>query len=299
VAIALLLSACWLTSSLDPLRAPEGDAGGGPGDAADERPPVDTGLDTSEGGDGGGEPPEAGPEGDGGCVVASYVASVLADTPVAYYRLDDTTGTTARDVTKHGYDGTYEGGVTLGVPGVLTDDTAAAFDGTSGIVRVGPNPSFDGKAPFSLEAWIRPAALSAGFRGVVSNETTTTTTNRGGFLMYVEATPDASAGFERWGANVSNPTVAVPSLQVGAWVHLVGTFDGKVIGFYLNGAPVDSYSGAPVSIPQPYTFVIGALFSGAQPTFFDGAIDEVAVYDHALAPRCVLAHYHLGTKQPP
>ena len=42
-----------------------------------------------------------------------YVGSVLTDRPAAYWRLDDTSGTTAADFSGNGLNGTYAGGVTL------------------------------------------------------------------------------------------------------------------------------------------------------------------------------------------
>ena len=51
------------------------------------------------------------------------------DAPAGYWRLDETSGTTAAD-TIGGNAGTYSGGVTLGIPGAVAGDTAASFDGT-------------------------------------------------------------------------------------------------------------------------------------------------------------------------
>src|SRR2546430_6231874 len=52
----------------------------------------------------------------------SYRASVLADHPVAYWRLDEETGTVMVDASRNGNDGAYAGAVTLGQPGALASD---------------------------------------------------------------------------------------------------------------------------------------------------------------------------------
>src|SRR5262245_55709309 len=59
---------------------------------------------------------------------ASYPATVLADGPVAYYRLEETSGTTgtpAADSSGNGRDGTYNfstgGSPHLGLPGITTN----------------------------------------------------------------------------------------------------------------------------------------------------------------------------------
>lgn len=61
----------------------------------------------------------------------TYRAAVLADQPVAYWRLDDT-DMIARDQLGTNA-GTYSGGCTLSVPGAITSDsdTAVGFDGTT------------------------------------------------------------------------------------------------------------------------------------------------------------------------
>ena len=60
-----------------------------------------------------------------------YRAAVLADSPLAYWRLGETSGTVAHDETGNGHDGTYVGGVTLGQPGALTGDANTAVSSTA------------------------------------------------------------------------------------------------------------------------------------------------------------------------
>src|SRR5439155_8905956 len=79
--------------------------------------------------------------------------SVLADRPVAYYPLDEPTGsTTVRDVSVQA--GTASGGIISGVAGVFSMETAMQFDGISGAVSL--PTAFD--APFqnhdfTVETW--------------------------------------------------------------------------------------------------------------------------------------------------
>lgn len=292
LALACIAPACWLTSSFDAL-VDAGAAGlsdAGAETTADVRadgPSVDAGADAPE-------------QTDAGCLASDYVSSVLADQPLAYWRLDEDAGTTAVDSTGH-YVGTYRNGVTLGVPGILPDDTAASFDGDGGYVDVGKNLAFLYTAPFSVEAWIRPTRIDGAFRGVLSNESTSIS-QRFGYLLYVERDADGGvlSGFERWNGGSSNPTVAVNEVAQGSWTHLVGTFasNGHEI-LYVNGSQANAYTGPPIQITTTGSFVIAALNSAATPTFFAGSIDEVAVYDHPLSQRCVLAHYDLALGKPP
>jgi hypothetical protein len=296
LALAGTAPACWLTSSFDALvdgGAPVV-AEAGTEAASDARFDGVTADAPSDVG-----PLDAAAPTDAGCLANDYVSSVLADQPLAYWRLDEDGGTTAHDST-HNFDGIYRNGVTLGVAGILPGDTAALFDGDGGYVYVGAHLAFLGTTPFSVEAWIRPTRIDGAFRGVLSNESPSIS-QRFGYLLYVEQAPDAAvlSGFERWNGGMSNPTVVVNDVTVGAWTHLVGTFDGTNETFYVNGSAVSFNDGKPITITTTGDFVLAALNSAATPSFFAGTVDEVAVYDHALSPTCILAHYDLALGKGP
>jgi hypothetical protein len=88
----------------------------------------------------------------------SYQSIILADNPVAYWPLDETSGTVAHDLSGNGYNGTYEGTYTLGsiplvagVPSVLMGG-----HGTDSLVNVGDIPALiDRPASWSLECWFK------------------------------------------------------------------------------------------------------------------------------------------------
>ncbi len=91
-------------------------------------------------------------------------ASVVADQPLAYWRLDDTNTTTliARDYVG-GYDGTYDPSVTLGQPSGIPGDSdfSATFNASGGVI-VPYTPDLNPYTTFSLEAWARIDPNGAG-----------------------------------------------------------------------------------------------------------------------------------------
>src|SRR5262245_27545850 len=85
----------------------------------------------------------------------AYGQDVLADGPIAYWHLDETSGTVAKDITDHGHDCTYQKNAKLGVPGVVNG--SIDLDGKGAHVACGDAPfDFAGTTPFSIEVWIRP-----------------------------------------------------------------------------------------------------------------------------------------------
>ncbi|MGH9073698.1 MAG: LamG-like jellyroll fold domain-containing protein, partial [Acidimicrobiales bacterium] len=96
----------------------------------------------------------------------AYSSAVLADSPIAYYRLDETSGTTMCDSSSSANNGTYNAsGLTYGAAGALasSSDTAISADGTSsGLVgQSNSDPTgLTGNHGFTLEAWFKNAEHS-------------------------------------------------------------------------------------------------------------------------------------------
>ncbi len=95
----------------------------------------------------------------------NYTGLVLSDRPVAYYRLDESSGLVAHDLTANHYDGTLSGTITPGQTGAIAGDadTAVLFGGASLLsLPYRLNPSTFQAA--SLEYWIN---LTSGWQHIV------------------------------------------------------------------------------------------------------------------------------------
>jgi hypothetical protein len=232
---------------------------------------------------------DAGAEHDGSEL--TYRAAVIADHPLAYWRLDDT-GTTAVDQMGN-YTGTYSGDCTHGVAGALVGDpdTAIALGGTCEVTFADTLVFLD-NAPYSVEAWIKDTATPAGHNVVFSEESRSTTGPLDGYDL-VDSTTGVyiSRATSTSGEIETQPTTHV----LDSYIHLVGVYDGSDLVLYVDGsasAPVDD----PVVMPS-YTAaaLIGADVEGS---FFTGDIDEVAIYGQALTAAQVTEHYELGVGGP-
>jgi hypothetical protein len=217
---------------------------------------------------------------------ASYASVVGADRPAGWWRLGETSGTSAANQAGGGA-GTYAGGYALNQPSLLaTDmvDRAVAFNGSTARVSV-PNASALQLRTLSLEAWIKPTSLpvSGAFRSVMTKAESYSLQFNGPRLEFTII----QSGTRRRLQTPSGVIVA------GGTYHVVGTFDGTTQRLYVNGAQVASaaLSGSASVTSNP--LVIGSWDGASE--FFAGTIDEPAVYGGVLSAAQVAAHYRAGT----
>lgn len=214
---------------------------------------------------------------------ATYKSTILADSPLRYYRLDEATGTTATDLGSSAQNGTYTGGFTLNQPGALSGDTDAAvkFNGSTGSVSAS-GTGLPTSGAFSLECWALLTATPTGT--AVPLAIGSPGVNGAEFYL---AFPASTAIWAGDGTTNSQG----PALTSNAWHHLVASYDGANIRVYADGALVAGPTAASIA-PTYGGLFIGQL--GNSTDWFAGSVDEVAVYGVALSSTQVSTHYAAG-----
>jgi hypothetical protein len=216
----------------------------------------------------------------------SYQSVILADTPVGYWRLNDTDGV-CRDESGNALDGTYAGAVTTGEPGIPGGGTCCHFDGAGGTyANVPHNTALDVGDVFSLEAWIWiPDPPNTNTKVIVSK-------GDGNWLFKVVGPSDGRLFLtDQWVTEMVATNKKVPE---GGWHHVVATKSGTSIHLYVDG--VDDTGGiaaAPAMANNTTPLQIGTdTHQHANP--WQGWLDEVAVYNYVLTPAQVKNHYDTG-----
>jgi hypothetical protein len=230
-------------------------------------------------------------------MAGSYPETVLADGAALYCRLGETSGTVARNECGSPH-GTISGGVTLGVPAVIGDgNPAMQFGGVDGKISIPKGIYSDfGTDPLTLECWVRLTATPAVDQRLLSLAWGTT-----GAVQLYWSPPNGVGLFFRLGDNV-NPAFSVRYQNAvpgnGRWTHVVAvlTRNPDTMLIYSNGVA----QGSPTALPSAgrnytataATFYLAALNGTFQ--FFNGDLDEVAIYKVALTPAQILNHYKTG-----
>lgn len=215
-----------------------------------------------------------------------YAAAVLADNPLAYWRLGEKSGIVAANQ-KGTNPGTYVGAPTLGVAGAIArdPDTAVTLDGATQSVSVADSSPFlfAGALPFTVETWINHVP-DASFRRVVSCE------DAGG-LGWQLFSSVGDYGFLRKDGGGTATAEVFASVPAG-WQYVVATYDGTNLRLYRAGGlvagPVASAQVIPVG---GQNFFLGRGLAGPR---FNGSLDEIAIYSYALSAGQIAAHFALA-----
>lgn len=219
-----------------------------------------------------------------------YRSAVLADSPVAYWRLGEASGTTAADEIGS-YNGTYVGTPTLGAVGVIPGNTAATFGGTK-YVTAGNPVGLQITGAISMELWVKFNSLSA--TQILASKYLTTGNQRSIQIATNDLSPFNTFKFyvSADGAALKIITGST-AISTGQWYHIIATFSpSSRMSIYVNGVQdATDTTGIPSSLLNTTADWIIANRSGLPVNSADATIDEVAIYNTALSAARVLAHY--------
>lgn len=223
----------------------------------------------------------------------SYGGAVYDLDPALYWRVDETSGTTAADSGKDGVSGTYLGGsrVTMGVAGALASGTGTAvtFTPNNSATGIASSRSFSNPTVYSLETWFKTNTTTGGKLIGFGNSQTGTSSN---YDRHVYMAP---SGQVRFGVYTGSAQIvsSTASYNDNAWHHVVATQSSDGMKLYVDGALVGSNN---VTTAQNYVgyWRVGGDAGWEGDTWWRGTVDEVAVYGKALTSDQVQQHFSLG-----
>ena len=229
-----------------------------------------------------------------GAASGSYAATISADNPLAWWRLNDLAGTTAVDSTTSPANGTYVGTVSLGRAGVSSGNvgggTSVGFGNSGSYVTVGALPAKLQLAigtDFSLEGWVY--IDTAGADALITEAYAGDGTVR--YMLGLGSAGNGS-GFPSFGWYNGGWRQAVGTVSIAdsKWHHLVGTYEASANKqrLYVDGVEVASATPGGSQPGGVETLYLGRRWDSNQST--NGFLDELAIYGYRLSSTQVAAH---------
>ena len=226
-------------------------------------------------------------------LLLALVSQASAEPPglISYWKFDEGSGITATDSF-----GTHHGTLTNN-PQWSADGqiSGALLFGPDNYVDVAHSAEFDfggGSDYFSIEAWIY---RTADVPGVVAN----------GFVAKANLSPYEGWGFATyWDGRLSFSgigfwevvTYAPNTVPLNEWTHVAVTRSNTGYQLYINGVSVPYYGGGGTWGNHCGSLRIGTDYINQ--FFWQGKIDEVAIFSRALSDLEVLDHYENGLRGP-
>jgi hypothetical protein len=228
---------------------------------------------------------------------AAYVDVVDALSPLGYWRLGESSGTTATDRAGSA-NGTYSGGVTLGTTGAIggDSDTAVDFDGSTGVAAVGPSVDLLLTGDLSVSMWFKSDSftvsnspdplftLVADAPGSGASKLAELAIDKNGDIVYTHEYGDQ-------GANEQTYTFSTADLSVDTWynIALIRDSSAKDVYLYLDDSLLDTYS----YTTQPEGSAEGEMSIGGYTGIkFEGTLDEFAIFNSQLTGQNVTDIYN-------
>jgi len=223
----------------------------------------------------------------------SYRAWTLAASPLAYWPLNETSGTVANDIVR-GSNGVYGGSYILGFTGAAgvgfgSPHRSVRYDGSTGHTQI---PRVIGSTNFSIALWIQTMTTGGtpqwyNGKGIVDGEVGGATGDFGVSLVGTKI-----------GFGVGNPDTTLQSVRAintGAWRQVVVTRHSGTgaMRIYIDGTLDASMTGPTGPKTAPPALRIGSLQVAGN--YLLGAISDVAVYDTVLTAEQVGTLYSAAT----
>lgn len=216
----------------------------------------------------------------------SYSLKVLKDYPLGFWKLDESSGTSAVDLSGCSNNATYSGTRTSNIlPLVVGSSYASKINSSYSITYNIVNDYFNSSKatkfaissnsdePFSLEAWFYPKIASTSLVPIIGDASADVG------LFYDNGNILFSVQSEEVFYTVKNPERAI---------HVVGTYSGKSITLYIDGEKVITKSFSPFK----FTNSTLSLKSGPCTSSDYFLINNVALYRYEVSSYSVADHYY-------
>ena len=222
-----------------------------------------------------------------------YKATVLADNPLFYYRLGEASGTNAYDEVAAANNGTYYNTPDLGQTGAISGDsnTAVKFkEASSEYAQTLTLSSETSLLPCTIECFMKTDGASDSNAGILFYRSGSNTASG----LNIRGSNQGSLGYH-WRDQSStwtyNPTI---TLSDNTWYYVALVIESTKATFYVIDESGTLTTPAVNSVSHSALDCSNAGWRIARDSnytrYFQGWLDEIAIYDQALSQSTVEAH---------
>ncbi len=227
-------------------------------------------------------------------VIKPYSDTVLDDSPIGYWKLDQASGTTCTDSSGNGRNITYQGTPRYREAGPIDSDSssyAIGFDAVNYENAWSSYVAWQTVASPSIEIWVKSSETLSAYKTIFGFGSSNTLAS---YLLWVDASGYPQATVRDLYGNTRTASGSVSILD-GQFHHLVLACDALTswnLKLYVDGAQVGSTTapGYEGSIPQTANFRIGSCDDQSTRALV-GEYAHAALYNGQLSAARVLAHY--------
>ena len=226
-----------------------------------------------------------------------YYAAVQATGPLAWWRLGEPSGTVSDDEIGSA-NADYVNTPTLGVASLLSGDTntsvtfsRASLEHTSANTNMPAGSS----AGFSAKGWVRFATVTAATRypivrwfggtGAPDTQLYYNVAVGAWRYLYQDATGFRNTHSDAWS----------PSTATTYFIVVTHDYSAETVKFYVNGTLLSTEDVSVNGVPVVHAAGSSASVGRAASDYWDGTLDEVALYNGVLTPTQILALYNAGS----
>ena len=199
--------------------------------------------------------------------------------PVAWWKLDETTGAEAADASGNRHPARVQGTARWTSQGRLGG--AFELDDAGNFVDCGDATNFDFRDGLTVSLWVKPGQSEKSLKSLIAKGSDTwgiaSDGNTGGVAFHL-------AGPQTTGKDKKRQTrvTAKRSLNDGQWHHLAAVYDGQRMALFVDGELADSVTASgPLAInTEP---VLLGENSASRKERFVGAVDDVRLYNRGLS----------------
>lgn len=217
--------------------------------------------------------------------------------PIAEWKMDERTGTSAYDTSGNNNTGTFATGNSA--PTWTTGKIGAGtlFDGAKQFITINDNSVLKPTTAITVESWFNTSNKTLTGQRIVSK------TEASGYQLSLNETSVCGSTNLCFVLNINGSyytaTYPISNLSNNLWYHVAGSYDGNTVRLFLNGSSVGTTS----IISNTITQSTPPLCIGSEPSStvcnvqggnFSGKIDHIKIYNYARTPAQIAYDYNKG-----